>query len=165
MTTEPIEDQVTLAQMLTCDRVNLDVQVENWQDAVRECGKLLLQSDAITPEYIEAMIRTAEELGPYFVIAEGIAMPHASPDSGAKKTALSLVRLSAPIEFGNPYNDPVRLVFGLAAVDHKKHIQALQVLAELIMDKEKISLLFSLKDAKSLCGVISQFEVSHHGKH
>ncbi len=148
--------------MLPCERVNLDINVDTWQEAVRECGKLLLKTDAITPEYIDAMIRTAEDFGPYYVIAKGIAMPHASPESGARKTALSLVRLSSPIEFGNPDNDPVRLVFGLAAVDHTNHIQALQVLAELIMNKEKMSQILTYQDARSVCEVISQFEMSHH---
>jgi mannitol/fructose-specific phosphotransferase system IIA component (Ntr-type) len=163
MTTKPLGKQVSLAQMLPCERINLDVRVNSWQDAIRESGKLLLQTGAITPDYIDAMIHVTEELGPYIVIAKGIAMPHASPDSGAKETALSLVRLSTPVEFGNPDNDPVSLVFGLAAVDHNRHIQALQVLAELIMNKEKMALLFSLEDAKSVCEVISQFEVNHHG--
>ena len=140
--------------LLPRERIKLDVQVHSWQEAIREAGKLLLLSDAITPEYIDAMIRTAEELGPYIVIAKGIAMPHASPDSGVKKNALCLVRLSTPIEFGNPDNDPVQLVFGLAATDGKIHINAIRSLAELIMNKEKIAQLFTAPDIDSICGVL-----------
>lgn len=69
------------------------------------------------------------------MIAEGIALPHAAPEKGALRTALSLVRLTPPVEFGNPDNDPVRLVIGLSAVDHHIHIEALRTLAEIFMDE------------------------------
>ncbi|HEY59475.1 MAG TPA: PTS transporter subunit EIIA [Anaerolineae bacterium] len=71
-------------------------------------------------------------------------------DFGVIKTALSLVRLSTPIEFGNPDNDPVQLVFGLAATDGKVHINAMRSLAELIMNKDKISQLLIAPDIESV---------------
>ncbi|HEY59474.1 MAG TPA: PTS sugar transporter subunit IIA [Anaerolineae bacterium] len=69
---------LSFRDLLPCERIKLDVQVHSWREAIREAGKLLLLSEAITPDYIDAMIRTAEDLGPYIVIAKGIAMPHAS---------------------------------------------------------------------------------------
>lgn len=48
-------------------------------------GELLEKSGAIEPRYIDAMINTVKEIGPYIVIAPGIAMPHARPEAGAKK--------------------------------------------------------------------------------
>lgn len=151
---KPSPESISFKEFLPRERIRLDVKVDTWQDAIREAGELLLQADVITPEYIDAMIRTAEELGPYIVIAKGIAMPHASPDSGVKKTALSLVRLSIPIEFGNPDNDPVQLVFGLAATDGKAHINAMRSFAELIMNKDKISQLFIAPDIDSVFEVL-----------
>jgi len=153
-TPNSIPQPFSFRDLLPNERIKLDVHVQSWREAIREAGKLLLLSRAITPDYIDAMIRTAEELGPYIVIAKGIAMPHASPDSGVNKTALSLVRLSNPIDFGNPDNDPVHLVFGLAATDGKIHIKAMQSLAELIMNKEKIAQLFVAPDIDSICGVL-----------
>ena len=143
-------DTLPLRKMLPRDQIKLDVAADTWQDAIREAGKLLLQADAIQPEYIDAMIQTAEELGPYIVIDKGIAMPHASPDSGAKKTALSLIRLRKPVYFGNPDNDPVHLVFGLSAIDNKLHITAMKSLALMLMDKEKMVRIMSAPDIESI---------------
>ena len=144
----------SLSELLPSQRIKLDVKVNSWEEAIREAGKLLCDSHSVTPEYIEAMIKVAEELGPYIVIAPGIALPHAATEAGAKETALSLIKLARPINFGNPDHDPVRLVFGLAAVDKKAHMAALQTLARLFMSKDLINQLFN---AESVSAVIETF--------
>lgn len=144
----------SLSALLPIQRIKLDVEVNTWQEAIRAAGKLLYESDSVTPEYIEAMVKVAEELGPYIVIAPGIALPHAATKAGAKETALSLIKLANPINFGNPDNDPVRLVFGLSAIDKKAHMVALQTLARLFMSKDLVNQLF---DANSTDAVIETF--------
>ena len=153
---------LSLRELLPSERIGLDVKAGTWQEAVRESGKLLLESGAVTPEYIEAMVKVAEELGPYIAIAPGIALPHASTEAGAKQTALSLIKLAEPVNFGNPDNDPVRLVFGLAAVDHTTHIVALQALAELFLSKELMNQLFNAKSTMSVIDVFRQAEKILH---
>jgi len=154
----PSGKPLSLRELLPRERIGLDVKAGTWQEAVREAGKLLLESGAVTPEYIEAMVKVAEELGPYIAIAPGIALPHASAEAGAKQTALSLIKLVAPVNFGNPDNDPVRLVFGLAAVDHTAHIVALQALAELFLSKDLMNQLFSARSTRSVLEVFRQAE-------
>ncbi len=146
----------SLSKALPAEQINLNVSVKDWQEAIREAGYLLLKVDAISPEYIDAMIQTAKELGPYIVIAKGIAMPHASFKAGVKRTALSLVKLAHPVEFGNPDNDPVELVIGLAAVDGKTHINTMRMLAELIIDQERISQLFAAQTKEKILQIIAQ---------
>ena len=45
--------------------------------------------------------------------------------------------LAEPINFGNPQNDPVKVVVALAATDNKSHIEGLSDLAE-VMSEESI---------------------------
>jgi mannitol/fructose-specific phosphotransferase system IIA component (Ntr-type) len=149
---------LSLSALLPSERIRLDVVVATWQDAIRESGRLLYATGAVTVDYIEAMVKVAEELGPYIAIAPGIALPHASTEAGAKQTALSLVKLAEPINFGNPDNDPVRLVFGLAAIDHTAHVVALQALAELFLSKDLMARLFEANTAATVIGVFCQAE-------
>jgi PTS system ascorbate-specific IIA component len=149
---------LSLCELLPRDRIKLDVKVNNWQEAIREAGKLLFNSGAVTSEYIEAMVKVAEELGPYIVIAPGIALPHAATEAGAKQTALSLIKLTDPIYFGNPDNDPVQLVFGLSAIDKKAHILALQALAELFLSKDLVNQLFKAESNSSVIEIFQQAE-------
>ncbi len=87
------------------------------------------------------MIQAFEELGPYMVIAPGIALAHGRPSEAVLATGLSLVTLSTPVVFGSTANDPVSLVIGLAAVDHDSHIDLMAALSELLMSEETVNLL------------------------
>lgn len=145
---------LALSELLPSQRIKLNVKVLTWQDAIREAGKLLFESGAVTYQYIEAMVKVAEELGPYIVIAPGIALPHAATQSGAIQTALSLIKLAEPINFGNPDHDPVQLVIGLSAIDKKAHIGALQALAKLFLSKDLFN---QLVNANSIDSVIETF--------
>jgi len=149
---------LSLSELLPSQRIKLDVMVNTWQEAIREAGRLLFDSGAVTYEYIEAMVKVAEELGPYIVIAPGIALPHAATKAGAKQTALSLIKLAEPLNFGNPDNDPVRLVFGLSAIDKKAHIMALQALAKIFLSKDLVNQLINADSISSVTGTFHQAE-------
>jgi mannitol operon transcriptional antiterminator len=149
---------LSLSDLLPGERIRLGVRVDNWQEAIRAAGKLLFASGAVTSDYPEAMVNVAKELGPYIVIAPGVALPHAATEAGAKQTALSLVKLADPVNFGNPDNDPVRLVIGLSAIDKKVHILALQALAELLLSKDLVDRLFNAESINSILKVLQEAE-------
>lgn len=151
-----------LAEMLPPSRIALGVEVSDWRAAVVAAGSLLVETQVVEPGYIEAMIRIAEELGPYIVIAPRIAMPHARPEDGALETGLSFVKLSTPIEFGHPDHDPVHLVFGLAAVDKKMHISALQTLAEMLSTEILLEELMQAESVEEVQAVIQKAEAQLH---
>lgn len=144
--------------MLPPARISLGVQVSDWREAVIAAGRLLVDTAVVEPGYIDAMIRIAEELGPYIVIAPRIALPHARPEDGAITTGLSLVKLSTPVAFGHQDHDPVFLVFGLAAVDKKLHIGALQTLAEMLSTESLLEELMKAETVEEIYAVIQKAE-------
>src|SRR5699024_1771927 len=91
---------------------------------------------AIGTSYVDAMIRTVEEHGPYIVITPGFALAHSRPDESVARTALSFVRLAEPVIFGHESNDPVHLVMALAATDSAAHQSALASLAGVLADPD-----------------------------
>jgi PTS system ascorbate-specific IIA component len=116
----------------------VSVSAADREQAIRASGELLVSSGRVTSEYVEQMLAAVEEFGPYIVIAPGIALAHARPSEAVLETGLSLAVLAAPVEFGS-HNDPVRLVFGLAALDHESHIGVLAALAERLGDEEFVN--------------------------
>ncbi len=156
MTGNVVNELPSLSKLLTPERVKLNCTVGDWKEAVREAGKLLFQTNAVKVEYIEAMVETAQQLGPYIVIAKGIALPHAQSEKGAIETALSLISLEPPIDFGNSSNDPVRIVIGLSAVNEKVHIKALQTLAEIFLDDELLEKFLNIDSIDSLFEIIAK---------
>lgn len=125
-----------LEEMLFPGAVRLGHQAVNWQEAVKTCGRLLVAVGAAEERYVEAMLRVVRDLGPYIVLAPGFAMPHARPEEGVLRPALSLVTLRTPVVFGHPDNDPVDILVGLAALDAGEHVEALADLAYLMSQPE-----------------------------
>ena len=126
-----------LSDLISPSAIRLDAEAADWREAIRASGELLVAAGATEPDYTEAMIRTVEEHGPYIVIAPGFALAHSRPDDSVHRTALSFVRLSTPIAFGNAANDPVTLVMALAAADGSAHGSALAALAGVLADPQR----------------------------
>lgn len=127
-----------LEELLPKEAIAVAVEADDREDAVRAAGRLLVASGAIESRYVDAMCDALETLGPYCVIAPGVALPHAKPDDGVLRTAISLVTLREPVTFGHATNDPVRLVIALAPLDKEAHLAALQELAGRLSDGEVI---------------------------
>lgn len=136
---QPEVQTSSLSKMLTKDTIALGVQARDWQQAVREAGKLLVRSGAVERRYVGAMIQMVKDIGPYIVIAPGVALPHARPEDGVKRPCMSLVTLDPPVHFGNEYNDPVTLVVAFGTPDKEGHIEALAELARLLGDAEVLA--------------------------
>ena len=139
-----------LNTLLATEAVDLNARATDWRDAIKQAGKLLETSGAITADYTAAMITSVEENGPYIVVAPGFAFAHARPSAAVKRTAISWVRLQEPIEFGHDSNDPVNLVVALAAKDDKAHTQSMKELAKLLGNKEARAKLDSVSSVEEL---------------
>lgn len=136
--------------------VAVGVSARDWREAVEAGGRLLRDAEAVEERYIDAMLRTVEELGPYAVIAPGVTIPHARPEDGAKKVGLSLIVLSEPVAFGSAENDPVDLVFAFATADPNDHIGLIQALADFLEDRSNLHALRQARTAAEAREVIQR---------
>ncbi len=127
--------------------IALEAEADTWQAAVELCGKLLVSAGTVEERYVPAMVRMVEELGPYVVIAPGVAIPHARPEDGVEKGGVSLAVLREPVEFGSEENDPVDILFGFATPDKDSHVDAIQTLVEFIQHSENLE---ALRKAQSV---------------
>ncbi|MBF4693991.1 PTS sugar transporter subunit IIA [Fusibacter ferrireducens] len=135
-----------------CIRVN--VSAEGWEDAVTKAGNLLVEADIVVERYIKKMISNIKEMGPYLVIAPGIAMPHARPEDGVNESGVSLMTLEKPVRFGHEINDPVSLIVTLAAKDTTSHIEALAELMDLLGDQNKVEKMLNSKSEAEIIEII-----------
>ncbi|MHB9145762.1 MAG: BglG family transcription antiterminator [Symbiobacteriia bacterium] len=127
-----------LEHVLTEDTVALNVPAAGWQEAIRAAGNLLVHTGAVTPDYIDGMIRTVLTIGPYVVVGPGIAMPHTRPEDGALRVGLSCVRLAEPVVFLNKTENPVDLVFAFAGIDNQSHLTVMGQLARILSEPELV---------------------------
>ncbi|TDC53663.1 PTS sugar transporter subunit IIA [Actinomadura sp. KC345] len=158
MTANPGE--ISLLDALPEEAVAVGVAAGDWRAAIRAAGDLLVATGAATPAYGDEMIQTVVEHGPYIVLAPGLALAHSRPSPSVLRTGLSWAGLAAPVEFGSKANDPVRLVIGLAAVDHDAHSGALARLARMLADADRMRALHEATSAAGIRRIISEYEGS-----
>jgi len=152
------ELQVSLKDALNTQTVKAKVAASSWEQAVEVAGMVLVQANLVEPRYIDAMKKTLRELGPYSVIAPGIAMPHARPEDGVIQTGFSLVTLVKPVTFGNAENDPVDILLAFSASDKERHITALKEISVFLSNDGLVRKVRTANSNDQLLDVIRDFE-------
>ncbi|MCU5775284.1 PTS sugar transporter subunit IIA [Erwiniaceae bacterium BAC15a-03b] len=140
----------TLSQWLTVDCIQFSDTITDWQSAIRQAGQPLIDRGVIRESYVQSIIKQKEQLGPYFVIAPRIALPHARPEEGALALGLSLLKLKQGINFDSEENDPVDVIFMFSAPDSNSHIEMISQLAELLSDEEVMAQLYQAQNQQQL---------------
>lgn len=143
---------------MTVDQLQLQMTADSWEDAIKVAARPLVESDAITENYVVAMIDSVKKLGPYIVIAPGLALGHARPSKDVHRTGFAIATLTTPVKFGNKDNDPVDLVVILASTSDTAHLSLLQKLVTFLNESENLAKLRSAKtneDAQEIVGQIN----------
>ncbi|MDW6092202.1 PTS sugar transporter subunit IIA [Vibrio rhizosphaerae] len=110
------------ALLVEADAIQLQVDVQNWQEALDIAARPLLEHQFIDPSYLDAIKSTTEETGPYYVFEdERFALPHARPEDGVNRLGFSLVTLKHPITIQS--SPEVDLIIMLCALDGHSHIE------------------------------------------
>ncbi|ABM03810.1 PTS system IIA component, L-Asc family [Psychromonas ingrahamii 37] len=146
-----------LKKLLTEDVISIYESAENWQQAIKFACQPLLDNGAIEPSYVDAIFKCHQEIGPYYVIGPGIAMPHARPEDGVNRLSLGLTVIKNGVNFNNEENDPVKLLVTLAATDSDSHVIAIQQLMELFMNEEHIEAICNASNVAEIRSIIEQY--------
>ncbi|APG49470.1 PTS sugar transporter subunit IIA [Providencia stuartii] len=104
----------------------------DWKEALSIACTPLIIHGAAEPNYLQGIIKNTQSWGPYYLIAPGIAMPHARPEQGAIYNQITLTTLKQPVVFGHEDCDPVWLLMTVCATQSDDHIRLIQYIAELI---------------------------------
>ena len=150
--------RIGLSRVLRKETIALNVPVENWEEAIYEAGRLLLEAGYIEASYIQKMIVSVKEFGPFIVVIPGVALAHAKPEKGEiNQVCLSMVSLTNPIQFGNDVDCLVKLVFAFGAPDTKSHKTLLSQLSNLLMSEMDLDKLMGTNDYEEVMKVVQKF--------
>ncbi|MCT4604598.1 MAG: PTS sugar transporter subunit IIA [Marinisporobacter sp.] len=140
---------------LTKEFIQFENEVSNWEEAIIKSAKPLLEGDLIEQSYVDAMVDSVKEHGPYIVIAPNIAMPHARPETGSKKVGFSILKLEKPVAFSEEEEHKVQLLISLSCADANTHIEILQAIVGVLSDQEKYDYIFNAKTAEEMVKVFA----------
>ena len=138
-----------IQEMLKPENVRIAQSVDTWQDAIRLAVAPLREGGYVEPRYEDEIIRATNEMGPYYVLTEDVALIHGRPEDGCIKGQMAVTVLKQPIKFSEDSFD-VRLLVALAAEDSNSHIEAMQVLAGIFMDEQKIASIVESDDTQAI---------------
>lgn len=114
--------------------------IDNWKDAIEIAAQPLLDKGVIEEVYVSNMIQSIKDNGPYIVLNDYFALPHAKAGEGVNEVGLSLLTVKEPVDLEGK---PVKIFLVLAAVDSSAHLEVLSEISELLMEEEAYSVFLS----------------------
>lgn len=146
-----------LTQLLTREVISIEAGARDWRHAIELATAPLLANGTIEPSYVAALYRSYEELGPYYVLGPGLAMPHARPEDGVNRLGLGLTVLKEGVKFDSEGNDPIHLLITLAASDSNSHVETIAQLAELFMNAEDVAAIIAADTQDDILRILARY--------
>ncbi|WP_422699291.1 BglG family transcription antiterminator [Enterococcus durans] len=143
-----VSSELNLLDILRPEYIQLNVVARSWEEAFYVAASPLVQANIIDRRYIDTIIQTTRREGPYMVIMDKVALPHARPEDGTRKVGLGITVLKNEIKVMG--KTPVRYIFTLSAVDNKKHIAAIAELVSLLDNRAFFNQLDYAKQASEV---------------
>lgn len=141
---------------LTEDYIQFFESFDSWEEAVQVSAQPLLDGGEIEQSYIDGMIDSVKEHGPYIVIAPNIALPHARPETGSKKIGYSIMKLNKPVSFLDDKSADASLFIALSCVDSNTHLEMLQEIVMILSDQTKHDAVFAATTKEEILDIFNK---------
>lgn len=130
----------------------IDQEHVSWQNMIQMAGQPLLDDGLIAQEYVDEIISTCTEKGPYMNIGPNIVLAHARPLPSTKKAVMALLLSKQPAALLDDPAHTARLWIFLATPDDRSHIELIQKLATLLMDANSVQRVLAANSQEELLG-------------
>ncbi|MEW2355047.1 PTS sugar transporter subunit IIA [Spirillospora sp. NPDC029432] len=142
------------AGLLAPGAVRLDGRAAGRDDAVRQCGRLLVEIGAVREAYVDSMLDRERSISTY--LAEGVAIPHgtAAGKDAVLRDALAVVRFPEGTDWNG---ETVTLAIAIAARGDG-HIAILTELAQILLDPERARRLREAATAEDIARLLRPAE-------
>lgn len=140
-----------VAALLPTGAIRLAEQAADRDTAVRLCGQVLVESGAVGPEYVDAMIEREASISTY--VGEGVAIPHATlaGKEAVLRDGLCFVRFPDGVDWDG---FPVTVAIGIAA-QGDGHVALLAELAQVLLDPERAEALRTAEDSETVLRMLT----------
>jgi len=149
---EKEKEQPMLKDLFNEQRIHKVNALKDWKEAIAYAAEPLLKDGSIDQSYIDEMIKAVETYGPYIVLADGFALPHASNKKGVNELSMALLVVKEPVDL---LGKPVHLFVVLASIDNTTHLKALASLTELLYDEKNMEI-FKSGDQNAIMTLIRE---------
>ncbi len=127
---------------------------KDWEEAIHMASVPLINDSIINENYIHKMISNIKDMGPYVVISQDIALPHARPEDGAFESAISILKLEDRVSFGKDKN--VNIIIVLACSNNSDHLDTLKYISTLLSNESNYKKLIESKSAEAIYDLFTE---------
>ena len=135
-----------MSDILTLAQIRVPGTAGSKDDAIREAGQILVDADAVSPAYVDAMFDREKSLSTY--MGNYLAIPHGTNEAKdtISKSALSVVRYESPIDWDG---HEVRFAVGIAGLNNG-HLEILSKIAIVFADTDEVDRLLAASSAEEV---------------
>ncbi|UVD81882.1 PTS sugar transporter subunit IIA [Mycoplasma iguanae] len=142
--------------------VQLQLNAKTWEEAVFLSAKPLIDKKLVEHSYYDAIIASTLKHGPYYIIADDLAMPHAQSDAGVNENSFSLITLQEPVFFPGDER-PIRVLITLAATSAEVHTsEALPQIVAVFEDPKTIQEIVDAKTVEEVFDIIEKIDFTKY---
>ncbi|MBB6625356.1 transcription antiterminator [Clostridium gasigenes] len=143
----------SIKDYITSSEIQLNIEAENWEEAIQLAAMPLLINGTIKQGYIDAMINSINKLGAYIVVDNGIAIPHAKGGGYVDKFGITITTFKQEITIG-AYNN-IKVFITVATPDEKIEMNIITEIMKLIENYEFMELLKGSDTVKEILEFIA----------
>ncbi len=143
-----------LSGILSENKVVFKNDVKDWKEAINILGNILQKNGSINNKYTQSMIDNIENLGPYIIIDDNIALPHSQSLGNVYKTDISLLILKEAVDIKGRM---AKIFFCFSTSDEKNHLEILNDIYKLILRPNFIKEMGNIDNYQKLVEYIDNY--------
>ena len=143
-----------LSGILSENKVVFKNDVKDWKKAINILGNILQKNGSINNKYTQSMIDNIENLGPYIIIDDNIALPHSQSLGNVYKTDISLLILKEAVDIKGRM---AKIFFCFSTSDEKNHLEILNDIYKLILRPNFIKEMGNIDNYQKLVEYIDNY--------
>lgn len=141
-----------MSELFSNENIFINVSVASQNDAIEKAGQALVDSGAVTENYIQAM-KDREDVVSTFM-GNGLAIPHGTEESKGNviQSGLSLLQIPEGVDWNG---EEVKVVVGIAGKDGE-HLDLLSKIAITFSEEENVERIINAKSADEIKQVFEE---------
>lgn len=123
-------------EVLTKENIELGVELDSQEEAIRRAGEILVRNGHVEERYIDSMFEREKSVSTF--MGNAVAIPHGTSDSKqwVEKSGLSILTVPEGVEYGD--GNIAMLIIGIAGKGDE-HLEILSNIAQVCSDEDNVA--------------------------
>ncbi|MBO0378283.1 PTS sugar transporter subunit IIA [Staphylococcus warneri] len=141
-----------MSELFSNENIFINVSVGSQNEAIEKAGQALVDSGAVTENYIQAMKDREDVISTF--MGNGLAIPHGTEEAKGNviQSGLSLLQIPEGVDWNG---EEVKVVVGIAGKDGE-HLDLLSKIAITFSEEENVERIINAKSADEIKQVFEE---------